>query len=301
MDVLITGGSGFLGRALTARLRDDGVGVTWLSRDARKRAPDGVRVRTYESLRPDDAFDAVVNLAGAPIADRRWSTSRRRVLRESRLGPTQSLVDWIQGAATRPRVLLSGSAIGWYGAQGDTALDETSAPHVEFQHALCAEWEACAAQATTFGVPVVLLRTGVVLHPDGGVLARMLLPFRLGLGARLGNGTQVMSWIAREDWVEAARWLLQRHLETAADAPVGAVNLTSPEPVRNGEFTATLARVLHRPAVFAAPSPVLRAALGEMATLLIDGQRVLPKRLVEAGFVFRHPRLEPALRAQLSG
>ncbi|NYZ62360.1 TIGR01777 family oxidoreductase [Luteimonas deserti] len=291
MHILITGGSGFLGTALTRRLRSEGADVTWLSRRASTAAPAGVEVRDYASLWSDDRFDAVVNLAGAGIADRRWSAARKQVLRDSRLIPTGVVTDWIRSARVPPNVLLSGSAIGWYGAQGDTALDETSAPHDEFQHRLCEDWEA-AARTIEDRVAVVRLRTGVVLDPAGGMLQRLRLPFGFGLGARLGDGRQVLSWISRDDWVSAAHALLMAHLEPGRDAPVGAFNLTAPEPVDNARFTRALADALRRPALLAVPERALRLGLGEMATLLVDGQRVLPERLLARDFGFAHPRIE---------
>ena len=298
MHILITGGSGFLGSALTERLRREGADVTWLSRRASTPAPDGVEVRTYSQLWAGDRFDAVVNLAGAGIADRRWSDARKQQLQDSRLIPTRVVTDWIRTAQSPPKVLLSGSAIGWYGAQGDVALDETSAPRDEFQHRLCADWEA-AASVVEDRVPVVHLRTGVVLHPGGGMLQRLRLPFALGLGARLGDGRQVLSWIAREDWVAAALSLLHAHLDGDTDAPTGAFNLTAPEPVDNARFTRALADALRRPALLAAPARVLELGLGDMATLLVDGQRVLPARLQARGFAFAWPQLEPYLESVL--
>lgn len=297
MRILISGGSGFLGRALSARLRQDDASVTWLSRDPSRRAPDGVRVLGYDALAPGDRFDAVVNLAGAGIAERRWSDRRKDLLCESRLGPTRTLVQWMRRCEQRPRVLLSGSAVGWYGARDDTPLTEDSAAHDDFSHAMCEAWETAAMEAVALGVPVLLLRTGIALHPDGGMLKRLLLPFRFGLGGRLGDGHQALSWVARADWVEAVRALLLRHLDGAEDAPVGPVNLTAPEPVSNAGFTRALGRALRRPTVFAVPAPVLKLALGEMSTLLLDGQRVLPRRLQQAGFLFRHPGLETYLQS----
>lgn len=298
MRILISGGSGFIGSALTAHLQRDGADVTWLSRRASTPAPDGVEVRTYSQLWADDRFDAVVNLAGAGIADRRWSDARKQQLQDSRLIPTRVVTDWIRSAQAPPKVLLSGSAIGWYGAQGDAPLDETSAPHDEFQHRLCADWEQ-AACAVEDRVPVVLLRTGVVLHPAGGMLQRLRMPFQLGLGARLGDGRQVLSWIAREDWIDAAVSLLRAHLDGAADAPTGAFNLTAPEPVANARFTRALADALRRPALLAVPAKALELGLGEMATLLVDGQCVLPARLEQRGHAFAWPQLEPYLDSVL--
>jgi len=298
MRILITGGSGFIGSALTAHLQRDGAQVTWLSRRASTPSPEGVEVRDYASLWADDRFDAVVNLAGAGIADSRWSASRKQTLRDSRLIPTRVLTEWIRSAHTPPKVLLSGSAIGWYGAQGDAPLDEDSAPHDEFQHRLCAEWED-AARAAEERVPVLRLRTGVVLHPEGGMLQQLRLPFRLGLGARLGDGRQVLSWIAREDWIGATVSLLRAHLEGAADAPTGAFNLTAPEPVANARFTRALADALRRPALLAVPAKALELGLGEMATLLVEGQCVLPARLQQRGHAFAWPQLEPYLESVL--
>ncbi|NLC62226.1 MAG: TIGR01777 family protein [Gammaproteobacteria bacterium] len=300
MRILISGGSGFLGRALTARLREDGAQVAWLSRDASGRAPDGVRVLGYDQLGADDHFDAVVNLAGAGIAEKRWSDRRKQLLFESRLGPTRALIEWMRRIPRRPRVLLSGSAVGWYGAQGDAPLGEGSAAADDFSHSLCEAWESAAMEAVSLEVPVLLLRTGIALHPAGGMLKRLLPPFRMGLGARLGDGSQVLSWISRRDWVEAVRSLLLQHLDGTRSAPVGPVNVTAPEPVTNAQFTRALAHALRRPAGLALPAPVLRLGLGEMSTLLLEGQRVLPERLQQSGFVFRHPQLNPYLDTALA-
>lgn len=299
MRILVSGGSGFLGRALSARLQDEGAEVAWLSRRLSRRAPRGIRVFGYDALAPEERFDAVVNLAGADIAGRRWSDRRKQLLHESRLGPTRSLLQWMRRCRERPRVLLSGSAVGWYGAQGDAALTEESPARADFAHALCDAWEAAAMEAVPLGVPVLLLRTGIALHPEGGMLGRLLPLFRLGLGGRLGDGRQVLSWIAREDWVEAVRGLMLPHLQGAADAPVGAVNLTAPEPVSNAGFSRALGGALRRPAVLAVPAPLLRLALGEMSSLLLQGQRVLPQRLQQSGFNFRHPKLQPYLQSIL--
>lgn len=300
MRILISGGSGFLGRALSARLQERGLGVAWLSRSPARQAPDGIRVLGYDTLAPEDHFDAVINLAGADIAGRRWSDRRKQLLLDSRLGPTRTLIRWIQSARNRPRVLLSGSAVGWYGARRDDApLTEDSPAHDDFAHALCHAWEMAAMGAVALDVPVLLLRTGIALHPEGGMLARLLPPFRLGLGGRLGNGRQILSWIAREDWVGAVQSLLMPHLAGAGDAPVGPINLTAPEPVSNAQLTRALGRTLRRPTALTLPAPLLRLALGEMSTLLLRGQRVIPQRLRQSGFEFSHPRLEPCLQTLL--
>lgn len=274
--------------------------VTWVSREPSRAAPDGIRVIGYDALGPEEGFDAVVNLAGAGIADKRWSDRRKQLLYDSRLGPTRRLVQWMRRSERRPKVLLSGSAVGWYGSREDDApLGEGSRPRADFAHSLCQAWESAAMEAVASGVPVLLLRTGIALHPDGGMLRRLLLPFRLGLGGRLGHGRQVLSWIARDDWVEAVHALLRRHLEGAGDAPVGPVNLTAPEAASNAAFTSALGAALRRPTVLAVPGPVLRLALGEMSTLLLEGQRVVPERLRQDGFRFRHPQLGRYLQAVL--
>lgn len=290
MQILIAGGSGFLGQALTSALLKKGDWVTVLSRTPEKLpAKPALTAKKIGDLTAQDYFDVVINLSGEGIADARWSESRKAALLRSRLDTTQALIDWMQTAAQRPKRFLSGSAIGWYGAQGEQVLTESSAAHDEFVHQLCQKWEQSAQQAAALCIPTVLLRTGVVLHPSGGMLGRVLLPFKLGLGGRLGDGQQWLSWISREDWVAALLFLL--------DQPdlSGAINLTAPNPVRNVEFTQTLAKSLHRLAFLPAPAWVLKMLLGEMSGLLLDSQRVLPKRLEDAGFVFQHPTLQGAL------
>lgn len=299
MHILISGGSGFLGRALSQALLRRGERVTWLSREpGRVRAPAGIEVRGYDAMGADDTVDVVVNLAGAGIADRRWGDKRKQVLFDSRLTPTRRLVEWIRSARARPTLMLSGSAIGWYGRQPlDAApLDERSTPHDEFVHVLCAQWEDAAMEAVALGVPVVLLRTGVVLDPGAGMLQRLLPPFRLGLGARLGDGRQALSWISREDWVGAVLSIVDQHAGRSLTAVAGPVNLTAPAPVSNIEFTQALAGALQRPGRLRLPARMLQLAFGEMATLLLDGQRVLPGRLSSCGYRFRHPELGALLR-----
>lgn len=295
MHLLITGATGTLGRPLCAELLRRGARLTVLSRQSpeRVRALCGTAVQVWKDLAawtPEVAIDAVINLAGEPIADRRWSDARKAALRASRIALTEQLLQRIGAARRKPAVLLSGSAVGYYGDGGDRIFDESAPPADDFAARLCADWEAAALQAEALGLRVVRLRTGLVLSREGGLLARMKLPFSLGLGARLGDGRQWMSWIHADDWQALALRLLD---DTQAR---GAYNLTAPEPVTNAGFTAGLAAALHRPAVFAAPAWGLQLALGEMAPLLLGGQRVRPERALAAGFTFRHPTLDGALR-----
>jgi hypothetical protein len=295
MRIVIAGGTGFLGTPLVAALAADGHEVTVLSRGAAHRAgrvttvawtPDG---RSGPWARVVDGADAVVNLAGASIASGRWSAARKRLLEESRLQATTSLVRAILEATTRPRALVSGSAVGYYGNSGDAIVDEQAAAGDDFLGRLSVAWEAAAAPAADAGVRVAWLRTGLALAPDGGVLGRMLLPFRLGIAGRFGSGRQYMPWIHRADWVALVRWIL------ATDA-AGPFNLTAPAPATNAAFTTTLARVLRRPAVLPVPGIALRVVLGELSQALLEGQRAVPSRAEALGFRFAWPALEPALR-----
>jgi uncharacterized protein (TIGR01777 family) len=239
-------------------------------------------------------IDAVVNLAGAGIGDRRWSDEYRRIVMESRTGGTRLLAETIAELDDGPRVLLSGSAVGFYGDRGDEELDESSAPGSGFLAEVAQAWEASTAPAEQAGARVVHLRTGIVLAGHGGALAKLLPLFRLGLGGRFGSGRQWMSWIALEDEVGAIVHLLQREL-------AGPVNLTAPEPVRNAELASTLGRVLHRPAVLPVPGfgPKLVLGAERAEALLLEGQRVRPARLLADGYEFAHPTLEGALHAVL--
>ena len=291
---MITGGTGFIGRHLCADLLAGGWQVEVLTRDidrARRVLPQAAGAVS----RPEDARSpaAIINLAGENLSSGRWSTARKRELRQSRLRVTQNINHYIANAAQRPRVLISGSAIGYYGARGDEQITEEAAPGDEFQAQLVADWEATALQAEQHGVRVCLVRTGIVLGRDGGALASMLTPFKLGLGGPFGNGRQYMAWIHLHDEVRAIRFCLEN--ETCQ----GAYNLTAPQPVTNREFAHILAQTLNRPAWLSAPAPLLKLALGELAQLALTGQRVLPERLLEAGFKFEYEHLKPALRALL--
>lgn len=293
MHCLITGGTGFIGSALCHRLAAQGHTLTVLSRDPVRAAgvlPPGTRcIRAFAELGSAEHVDAVVNLAGEPIAAARWSPARKRVLAASRIDLTRDLLDVIARAAQRPAVLLSASAIGFYGDQGDASLTEESAPRVEYQHELCRDWESVACRAETLGVRTAVLRIGLVIGRDGGFLQRMLPPFRLGLGGPVGHGRQWMSWVHREDVLGMITWLLAR------EDLRGAFNLTAPAPVTSREFATALGAVLHRPAVLPVPAPMLKLAFGEMSTLLLTGQRVLPARAEREGYRFRFAAIGPAL------
>lgn len=294
MKILVTGGTGFIGRALCRELTAAGHAVTVLSRQPQNVAAlCGPQVQAMASLAqwtPEVFFDAVINLAGEPIVDKAWTARRKQALRDSRIGVTQQLLQAMSRAGTRPQVFLSGSAIGYYGDAGDRVLDESSPAAGDFAAQLCSDWEAAAQPAEALGVRTCLLRTGLVLDASGGLLGKLLPVFRFGLGGKLGNGRQWMSWISLTDYNAIVLRLL-------ADADArGAFNLTAPQPVTNAGFTRSLARALRRPAFFDAPSPALKLALGERAPMLLGGQRVLPARLQSLGYRFSDPTLAASLR-----
>jgi uncharacterized protein (TIGR01777 family) len=294
VHILITGGTGLIGRHLCKALLAEGHDLTVLSRhpDAVP-AKCGTNVRAMASIdewRSDRTFDAVINLAGEPIVDARWTAQRKQVLWDSRITLTEKLVQRIAAAQHKPGVLLSGSAVGYYGDRGDARLDEAAGPGEDFPARLCNAWEAAALVAEASGVRVCLLRTGLVLSRQGGLLGRMLLPFRLGLGARLGNGKQWMSWIHIDDYVAMLLGLLR---DGQARGPY---NMTAPQPATNREFTAALAKVLHRPAPFIMPAWFLKKVMGERACLLLEGQKVLPGKIESAGYRFAFTTLTNALQ-----
>jgi hypothetical protein len=291
MRVLVTGGTGFLGRPLRRALETGGHAVTVVSRE-----PGRVPARSVswgELDRVMSETDAVVNLAGESIADGRWSDARKRTIRESRVEATRALVAAIRTASPRPRVLVSASAIGFYGDTGDAEVDESTPAGTGFLADVCRAWEAEAVKAESLEVRVVRARFGVILGPDGGALARMLLPFRAFVGGPIGSGRQWTSWVQRDDATQLVRTAVEN--ETLS----GPVNVTAPAPVQNADFARTLGHVLGRPAVLPTPAFALRLALGEMATMLLTGQRVLPAAALAAGYAFRHAELEGALRASI--
>ena len=293
MHILITGGTGLIGRQLCKVLLAEGHELTVLSRNPGSvPAKCGASVHAMAGVdewQPDQTFEAVINLAGEPIVDARWTAQRKQALWDSRISLTEHLVQRIAAAQHKPGVLLSGSAVGYYGNCGDAELDESAASGKDFAARLCEDWEKAARDAEIFGVRVCLLRTGLVLSRRGGLLGRMLLSFKLGLGARLGDGKQWMSWIHIDDYVAMLLSLL-RDVEAS-----GPYNMTAPQPVTNAGFTAALATALHRPAPFIIPAMFLRSCMGKRACLLLEGQKVLPKQMELAGYRFTFANLADAL------
>jgi uncharacterized protein (TIGR01777 family) len=297
--IAVTGASGFVGSALVAALRDAGCTVLTIGRHApgrrSKSIPDvewNPRTGTLDAAALA-GVEAVVHLAGSPVG-RRWTSARKREIRESRVLGTRLIAQTMARLSPMPQVLIVASAIGYYGSRGDEWLDEESAPGTDFLAEVVVAWEGAADAARAAGVRVVHARTGLVLGRTGGALARLLPPFRVGLGGRLGGGRQWMSWITLADLVSALRFTLE------TDTVAGAVNAVSPSPVTNAEFTSTLARVLGKPVRAPVPAIALRILFGEMAAAtLLASQRVRPGRLERAGFACEHPKLEEALRFEL--
>lgn len=297
MQLAITGASGLIGTALAASLRADGHTVRPL---VRRPSDDPAAVRWSPQDGTIDAaglegVDAVVHLAGAGIGDKRWTPERKRVLRESRTAGTDLIARTLAALDTPPRVLVSASAVGYYGDPGDAVVTEDSPPGDDFVADLVQAWEAGAAPAVDAGIRTVFLRTAPVLAREGGILPRMALPFRLFVGGRLGSGRQWMSWVTLDDAVAAIRFLIDR------DDLAGPANVTAPEPVTNAELSAALAAALHRPNLLPVPALGPRLLFGrEMAdTLLFVSQRVVPRVLLDAGFRFAHPEIAPALASIL--
>lgn len=291
MKIVVSGASGLIGRPLVRRLRADGHEVVQLVRRTPRQpgeaAWDPGRGEVDEAAL--DGVDAAVNLSGAGIGEHRWTEEYKREIRASRVAATRTLAAALAGLDRPPRALLNASAIGYYGDRGDEELVESSPPGTSFLADVCQDWEAAARPAEDAGIRVTYLRTGLVMSPRGGAFGRLLPLFRLGLGGRLGDGRMWWSWITLEDQIGAIRFLLD------TDLP-GPVNLTGPAPARNADVTRELGRALHRPAVLRVPRLALRTALGEFAEDVTSSQRVLPARLTDAGYTFRHPDLASACR-----
>jgi uncharacterized protein len=303
VKIAMTGSSGLIGSALTSHLRGHGHEVVRLVRrppraadevrwDPRAAAPGG-GAGMPAALPALDGADAVINLAGAPIVGGRWTAARKREIHASRAEGTRALAAALAVLPKRPSVLLSGSAIGWYGDTGDREVTESAPAGSGFLAGVVRDWEAAAEAAGQAGIRVVYLRTGVVLSRQGGMLGVLAPLFRFGLGGRLGPGTQYLSWISITDVAEVVSFLLARPDMT------GPVNLTTPHPVTNARFTSALGSALHRPALLWVPAAAVRIALGEAAVELLKSARVLPGQLSRAGYEFRHPTIEGALASEL--
>jgi uncharacterized protein len=294
--VLLTGATGFIGSRLVAALSGAGHHVIALVRNPAKAelSPPITVITSLDQLPDDTAIDAIVNLAGEPIGNGLWTEEKRRRILDSRINMTANIIRLIARLTRKPAVLVSGSAIGWYGLWQDQVLTESAKSHVCFSHDLCEAWEQAAHPAVAHGVRLVCLRIGLVLGTEGGFITRMLTPFEFGLGGPLGSGRQWMSWIERDDLVRLIAYVIAR-----SDIN-GPINATAPIPVTNSKFTAELARRLNRPAIFRIPAALLRGVGGDFAEeLLLGGQRVLPNKALASGFVFRHETLRSAFEAIL--
>ncbi len=296
MNILITGGTGLIGNAFIHQYCAQ-YQFTVLSRSplqAKKQLPaDVIIIDTLSSLSDLNDFDAVINLAGEPIIDKRWSKQQKQIICDSRWVITQQLVDLFKVSNTPPTVFLSGSAIGVYGNQGNVEIDESYPVDAnDFPSQVCERWEKIAQQAEPH-TRTIYLRTGIVLSPQGGALKKMLLPFKCGLGGKVGNGQQYMSWIHYQDMISAMDYVLNEQRIS------GAVNMVAPVPETNQVFSKLLAKALNRIAILPVPKPALKYLLGESSCLLLDSQKVLPKKLLESGFVFSAPSLQLALADML--
>ncbi|MFL5886106.1 MAG: TIGR01777 family oxidoreductase [Thermoleophilaceae bacterium] len=301
MKFAVTGATGTIGRAVVRALYDRGDDVVALSRSADRASSllgGGVEAFTWEPVEepaPFEAFDGcdgVVHLLGEPIAQRWTSGAKKRIVESREIG-TRNLVEGLRKSGPRMRVLVSQSAVGWYGPHGDERLDETAPSGEGFEAEVVAAWEREATAAEEIGLRVVITRTGVVLSREGGALERMLPPFKLGIGGPVGGGRQYVSWVHLDDVVGAILFCLDN------DEASGPINVTAPEPATNRELSKALGRVLHRPAVVPVPGPALRLLYGGMASVVTTGARVLPRRLEELGYEFRRPELEAALAASV--
>lgn len=294
MNVLITGGTGLIGKKLVNAFQQSKANITVLTRDAVKALDKlGSNVTFIEKLdiASIENQDIIINLAGEPIANKRWSNAQKNKICQSRWGITKQLADLIHSAQNPPSLFISGSAIGVYGRQTDTPIDESFTQyHSEFTHDVCDKWEKLALRAESDITRVVILRTGIVLDSEGGALAKMLLPFKLGIGGKVGNGKQVMSWIHIDDMIQAIL-----HIQNTPDLK-GVTNITSKYPVSNAVFSRKLAQTLQKPGICTTPAILLKIMLGEMADLLLFGQCVIPNKLIKSGFHFQYPTIDKALK-----
>ncbi|MER5728658.1 TIGR01777 family oxidoreductase [Streptomyces sp. NPDC002138] len=297
MRIVVTGSAGLIGAALVRSLRADGHDIVRLVRHTPTAADEAEWDPRRGYVAPDalTGCEAVVHLAGAGVGDHRWSPAYKREIRDSRVLGTAAIATAVAEMERPPAVLVCGSAIGYYGDTGQRAVDESAPPGHGFLPSVCVEWEAAAAPAREAGVRTVFARTGLVVAAEGGAWGKLFPVFRAGIGGRLGNGRQYWSYISMHDEIAALR-----HLIVTPELS-GPVNLTAPEPLTNREVTAAMGRVLRRPTLCAVPAPAMRLVLGEFAGDVLGSQRVLPARLLESGFVFRHPGIDESIRAALAG
>ncbi|RTE87575.1 MULTISPECIES: TIGR01777 family oxidoreductase [Gammaproteobacteria] len=292
MKILITGGTGLIGSAFIERYDHDYTILTRRPESAARQLSDKhTYINRLSELKNLNDFDAVINLAGEPIAEKRWTKKHKARIEKSRWQTTDELVALFEASSKPAATFISGSAVGYYGRQGDEKVTERDyIAHDEFSHELCKTWEDKAKQAET-KTRLCLLRTGIVLSPSGGALNRMVTPFKLGLGGPIGHGQQMMSWVHIEDMIEMIQFLLEN------ENCQGVFNATAPQPVSNEKFSKCLAQTLNRPCLFRVPAFTMRLAFGEMADLLLTGQAVLPQKLQEQGFTFKYEHIEPCLKA----
>jgi uncharacterized protein (TIGR01777 family) len=305
MRIVIAGGSGFLGSPLAEVYAEEGHDVRVLTRslppgESRHESGTGVPGITRVGWKPDgesgpwaqaiDGADAVVNLAGESIGDKRWSPQRKALLRDSRIFPTRSLATAVRAAAKPPAVFISASGVDYYGAAGDERKTEESPAGTTYLAQLCEDWEGEARKADRPDVRIAIVRSGVVLERSGGALPRMVTPFKLFVGGRLGSGRQYLSWIHRLDWVEVVRWIVQ------TPEAAGPINATAPHPVTSRQFARALGSALRRPSFVPAPSFAMRLMVGEFANYVLSGQRVIPARAQALGYHFRYPEIDIAFR-----
>ncbi|MFT0799750.1 TIGR01777 family oxidoreductase [Synechococcus sp. R5-12] len=300
MRIVITGGSGFIGRRLVARLLEQGDQVLVLTRrleQARRilgESPN-LKLLPYDPYQPQawaaalEGYEGIVNLAGEPLASSRWTETKKKEIRRSRVETTQALVQALASLNQKPQVMISSSAVGYYGSHpAGEPLTETDPPAQDFLAEVCQAWEAAARSAEELGIRLAILRTGIVLGPDGGALGQMLAPFQFFIGGTIGSGKQWLSWIHREDWVSLVCFLLEQGS--------GVFNATAPNPVQMEEFCRTLGQVLGRPSWLPVPELALELLLGEAAQVVLTGQKVIPQAALQMGFTFQYPQLKEALR-----
>lgn len=294
MNILLTGGTGFIGRALNLSLLNEGCHLTVLSRQSRAKVAALLRpsvrvISGFSELDSEETFECVINLCGENIADKRWTSARKKILLTSRIGVTEELVQWLKSSRHKPSVLISASAVGYYGDRADLTLTERTAGGLGFPYELCHRWERAAGQVQDLGMRVCMMRFGVVLGPDGGMIKQLLPLFKWGLGTIPGSGRQWLSWVHLDDVVGAIRFAIKEERLS------GPVNCVAPEPVTQADFSRALGKAVKRPVVLSVPAFALKLMLGERARLLLDSAKVVPEKLTQCGYSFLFPTLERAL------